>query len=79
MNRGWQSAQNNEDEKIISQIVGISRDCDENGGRVSKNDNNFNICIKRLKGVLVKYEKYGTVSIHAHPFDGPLPQVLCNF
>ena len=49
-----------EDEKIISQIVGISED-DQNGDRASKNDKSCRICIMRLKVVLLKYEKYGTV------------------
>ena len=29
-----------------------------------KNDKSGQICIMRIKGVLVKYEKYGTLSIH---------------
>ena len=37
-----------EDEKIISQIVKISEDCDQNGNRVSKNDENCHICIMGL-------------------------------
>ena len=49
---------------LISQIVGISEGCDQNGDRVSKNDKSCHICIMRLKGVLVKYEKYGTLSMY---------------
>ena len=33
-----------ENEKIISQIVGVSWVCDQNGGRVSKNDKICHIC-----------------------------------
>ena len=48
---------------IISQIVGIIEDCDQNCDRVSKNDKIFHICSMRLKSVLVRYEKYGTLSM----------------
>ena len=34
-----------ENGKIISQIVGISEDCDQNGDRVSKNNVSCHICI----------------------------------
>ena len=51
-----------EDEKIVSQIVWISDECDQNGDRVSKNDKSCHICSTRQKGVFVKYEKYGTLS-----------------
>ena len=40
---------NFEDEKIISQIVGFSKDCDQNGDKVSSNDESGHICIRRLK------------------------------
>ena len=53
-----------EDEVIISQIVRISEGCDQNGNRVSKNDKSCHICSMRLKGVLVTYEKYGTMFIY---------------
>ena len=52
-----------EDEKISSQIVGISEGSDQNGDRVSKNDKSCHIHRMRPKGVLVKYEKYVTLSI----------------
>ena len=38
--------------------------CDQNGDRVSKNDKSYHICSIKLKGLLVKYEKYGTLSIY---------------
>ena len=44
-------------EKIISQIVGISEGCDQNGERVSETDKICHICSMRLKNVLVRYEK----------------------
>ena len=50
--------------KIISQMVGISESCDPNVDRVSRNDKSCHICSLRLKDVLVKYEKYGTLSIY---------------
>ena len=37
-----------ENEKIISQIVGISEVCNQNGDRVSQNENNCDICSIRL-------------------------------
>ena len=46
-----------ENEKIISQIVGISKICDQNGDRVSKNYKYSHICSMALKRVLAKYEK----------------------
>ena len=58
-----------ENEKIISQFIGPSKICEPNGDRVSKslrpNKSGHN-CSKRLKGVKVKCEKYGTLSIHEH-------------
>ena len=40
-----------ENEKVIRQTVGISKVCDQNGHRVSKNDKICQICSIRLKGV----------------------------
>ena len=48
---------------IISQIVGISEGCGQKGDRVSKKDKSCHIRNMSLKGVLVKFEKYGTLSI----------------
>ena len=53
-----------ENEKIISQNVGISEVCDQNGVRVSKNNKSCHICSMRLKSVLAQYEKYGALSMH---------------
>ena len=53
---------------IISRIVGISEDCDQNGERVSKTDKSCHVCIMRLKGVLVKYEKMGLCLLMALPY-----------
>ena len=52
------------DEKIISQIVGFIKDCDQNGDRVSKINVSCHICIRSLKSVFVRYEKYGTLFIN---------------
>ena len=41
----------------ISQIVGISADCDQSGDGVSKNNESCNICIIWLKSVLARYKK----------------------
>ena len=41
-----------ENEKIISQIVGISEACDLNGDRVSMKDKSYHICSIRVKGTL---------------------------
>ena len=49
---------------LLSHFVGISKSCDQNGDRVSKNDLSCHICIMRLMGVLVKHGKYGTLSIN---------------
>ena len=38
----------------------------KNGDRVSKSDKICLICIMRLKGVLVRYEKYGTLSMYIY-------------
>ena len=53
-----------EKEKIIGQFVGTSKICNRNGDRGSKTDKSCLICSMRLKNVLVKYEKYGTLSLH---------------
>ena len=55
---------NVETEKIIFQNVRISEVCDQNGDGVSKNYKSSHIFSMRLKRVLVKYEKYGALSIH---------------
>ena len=47
----------------FSQIVGIREGCDQNGERVSEKDESCHICIIRLRSVLVRYEKYGILSI----------------
>ena len=44
-----------ENEKIISQIVGIGKNSDQD--RVSKYDRSGHICSEKLKRGLVKYEK----------------------
>ena len=44
-----------ENEKIISQIVGVSKISDQNGDKVSKNDKSCHICSKRLKRFCIKY------------------------
>ena len=53
-----------ENEKSISQIVGSDKWCDQNGDRVSKSNKSYYICMIRLKSILVKYERFGTLSIH---------------
>ena len=50
---------------IISQIVRIGEVCDQNGDRVSKNNKSCHICSMRVKRLLVKYEKYGTLYMYA--------------
>ena len=45
-------------------IVRISEGCPQNGDRVSKNNVSCHICIRWPKSVLVRYEKYGTISIY---------------
>ena len=52
-----------ENEKIISQIVWASEVFDQNDNRVSRNDKSCHICSMRLKRLLAKHEKYGTLSI----------------
>ena len=52
-----------ENEKIIGQIVGESKNYDQNSDRVSRNDKSCNICSLRQKGLIVKYGKHGTLSI----------------
>ena len=49
--------------------------CDQNGDRVSKNDESCHTCSMRLKGVLVKFEKYGTLSMY-HQFNWPRAEVV---
>ena len=58
--------------KIISQIVVISWGWDQNDDRVSKNNKSCHFCSMRLKSVLVKYEKYGTLLI-----DDPICMCKC--
>ena len=55
-----------ENEKIISQIVGISWACDQNGDSVSKNGKSCHICSMGIKKVLIEYKKYGILSICSH-------------
>ena len=55
---------NFETEKIIGQIVGNCEWCDQNGDRVYKSNKSYNICMIRLKRLVVKYEKYETLSIY---------------
>ena len=50
-----------ENEKIVSQIVGSGKWCDQNGDSVSTSDKSYYICMIRLKRLLVKYEKNGTL------------------
>ena len=60
-------------EKIISQIVGISKRSDQNGNRCQSETKVaiFVLFSKGLKGNLVKYEKYGTLFIYIIlPFRG---------
>ena len=52
-----------ENEKIVSQIVGSGKWCDQNGDSVSTSDKSYYICMIRLKRLLVKCEKYGALSI----------------
>ena len=52
-----------ENEKIIGQIVGESKNHDQNSDRVSRNDKSCNICSLRQKGLMVKNGKHGTLSI----------------
>ena len=47
-----------------NQFVGTSKVCDQNGNRVSKTNYSCHICSMRLKSVLAKYEKYGTLFIN---------------
>ena len=55
-----------EKEKMISVFVfvGASEICDGNSDRESKTDESCHICSMRQQSVLVKYEKYGTLSIY---------------
>ena len=50
--------------RSLVKIVGISLICDKNGDRVSKNGKSSHICSMRLKVVLVKYQKYRTLSMY---------------
>ena len=52
-----------ENEKIIGQIVGVGEVCYQSGDRVSKNYKVAKFALFSWKGVLIKYEKYGTLSI----------------
>ena len=47
-------------------VVGSSKNCDQNGDRVSKYYKSCHIWSINLKEVLGKYEKYGTLSINDH-------------
>ena len=49
--------------KAISQVDRIGKRCDQNGDRVSKSDKNYYNGMIRLKSLLVKYEKYGILSM----------------
>ena len=53
-----------EEENIICQIVGISKGCDQNGDWVSNKNKSCHNGSMIIKSVLVKYEKYGTLSIY---------------
>ena len=46
-------------------MLDVSWVCNQNGGRVSKNDKSWHSFSMILKKVLVKYEKYGTLSMYA--------------
>ena len=46
-----------EGEKMISQTVGFSKDCDQNSDMVSKNEENCHICIRWLKSCLSELMK----------------------
>ena len=48
----------------IFHIVWSGRNCDQNGDRVSTYDKSCHICSMRLNRHLVKYEKYGTLSMY---------------
>ena len=59
--------------KIASQIVGVSKICDQNGDRVSKNVKSCHICSMRLKRLLTENKKnmelclyvtYEVISLH---------------
>ena len=41
-------------EQIISQIVGVSDVCDQNGDRITNNDKSCRVCSMRRKRLLVK-------------------------
>ena len=45
-------------------MVRIVEVCDQNGDRVPKSNQSCHMCIMRPKRCLVKYEKYGTLSIY---------------
>ena len=51
-----------DNEKIISKIAEISKGCDQHGDRVLPY-----ILSMRLKGLVLKYEKYGTLFIYGWP------------
>ena len=53
-------------EKSISQFVGSSEVCDQNADRVSRKDKSCQVCSKKIKVLLAKYEKYGTLSMYDH-------------
>ena len=50
--------------RSLVNLLGIVKVCDKSGDRMSKTNYSCNICM-RLKGVLDKTEKYGTLCIHA--------------
>ena len=52
-----------ENEKIISQIIGSGKCCDPSSDRVPKDNKISHICILRLYGLYVAYEKYMTLSM----------------
>ena len=62
--RLWEHEKCIENEKIITQFVGTCEICVRYGDRVSNSDWSCHICSMRLKSVLVKYEKYGTLSMY---------------
>ena len=66
-------------EKIIGQIVGIRKNCDQNcDDRVSKYEKSCHICSMGLTGLQVKYEKYsrdlGTTSLDRSIKTRSIPQ-----
>ena len=48
----------------MSQFCQIGKVCDQNGDKMSKNDEKLSFCFRWLKIFLVSNEKYGTLSMY---------------